>query len=102
MQSESVGGSPGPARCYAVDPPYLGQHRHVTVWVQPPYGHQLAEVCVVPAHESGAAAGTSLMRHAGSTPLHHDYTPGDVAYEDGVRWLALLLLGYRVEPRDAS
>lgn len=64
-------------------------------------GHQLAEVCAVPAEESGAAAGQSLMRRPGSTPLHEDYVPGDVAYEDGVRALALMLLGgYAIEPQD--
>ena len=101
MYLESVGGFAGPARCYAVDPPYQG-HDYVTVWVQPPMGHQLAEVCAVPAHESGAATGQSLMRRPGSTPLHEDYVPGDEVYEDGVRALALMLLGgYAIEPQDA-
>lgn len=91
-----VGGCAGPARCYRLDPPARlngAEYDYVTIWVQPAYAHQNAEVVVVPADETGASAIRSLRPQGGSVTLHDDYTPGDTVYEDGVRWLALRMLG---------
>lgn len=93
---EQVDGYVGPARCYRLDPPVViegREYEHVTVVVQPPFAHQAAETKVYPAHKSGAAATLQLTRRVGSHTLRDDYRPGDVAYEDGVRALALILLG---------
>ncbi|MFC9892099.1 hypothetical protein ACFVMC_00255 [Nocardia sp. NPDC127579] len=92
-----VGGYPGPARCFEVDPPYGGA-RYVTVWVQRSFGqHQLAEACVVPATETGACAEHSLKRRPGSYVLHEE--PNTPQRIDGAYWLALLMLGgYQTEP----
>lgn len=91
VQVAEVGGYSGPARCFKVDPPYLGAH-YVTVWVQPAFGqHQLAEAAVVPATETGACAEQSLKRRPGSFVLHSN--PGTAEEIDGAYWLALLMLG---------
>ncbi|WP_280317313.1 hypothetical protein [Nocardia wallacei] len=94
---ESVDGFAGPARCFRVDPPYQG-HDYVTVWAQRAFGiHQGPEVALVPATETGAAAGPTLMRRPGSFVLHDD--PDTPERIDGAYWLALLMLGgYEVAP----
>lgn len=91
VQVETVGGYPGVARCYKVDPPYQGSD-YVTAWVQPSFGkHQLPEVGVVPAVESGACAEPSMKRRPGSFVLHD--SPDTAEKIDGAFWLALLMLG---------
>ena len=101
---DEVGGWPGRARCYHVDPPANimgGDHDHVVVWVQPRYGHQSPEVGVLPSTEFGAAKANSVMRQAGSFTLHNDFDPADTTYVDGVCWLALQLLGgYQPAPAE--
>lgn len=96
-----VGGFPGPARCFKVDPPFDG-HDYVTVWVQRSFGpHQLPEAGVVPAHESGACAERSVKRRPGSFTLHDD--PDTPEKIDGAYWLALLMLGgYTVAPPEGE
>lgn len=91
-----VGGYAGPTRCYRLSTPVtLGgkASEYVSICVTPTSGTVAAEVRVYPAGPTGAAAGMVLAKRAGSFALHDDYTPGDVAYEDGVRRLALGLLG---------
>lgn len=86
-----VGGYAGRARCFAVDPPYNG-HEYVTVCAQPAFGpHQLPEVTVFPATESGACAETTLKRRPGSFVLHKAVETD--AEFDWQCWLALLMLG---------
>lgn len=99
---KELGGFAGPARCFALDPPYEG-HGYATAWVQPGFGnYQRPEVAIVPATETGAAAEISLMRRPGSFVLH-DY-PETAEQLDGAYWLALLMLGqpgYELQPADA-
>lgn len=86
-----VGGFAGPARCFAVDPPYEGS-QYVTVWVQPSFGEfQLPEVAVIPATETGASSEPSLKRRPGSFILHDN--PDTPERINGAFWMALLMLG---------
>jgi hypothetical protein len=96
---ESVGGFAGPARCFKVDPPFMGSD-YVTIWAQTGFGeHTLPEACVVPATETGACAERSLKRRPGSFVLHDD--PDTPERVDGAYWMALLMLG-GYEITDAS
>ncbi|WP_029932501.1 hypothetical protein [Nocardia otitidiscaviarum] len=97
---EQVGGYAGPARCFAIDPPFQG-HSYVTAWVQPGFGDiQLPEVALVPATETGAAAENSLKRRPGSFVLHEP--PDTPERIEGAYWLALLMLGgYEIASGDA-
>jgi hypothetical protein len=89
---DSVGGFPGPARCFKVDPPYHGAD-YVTVWAQPSFGkHQEPEVGLVPATETGACVELSVKRRAGSYVLPHE--PDTQERIDGAHWLALVMAGY--------
>lgn len=90
MHIAEVGGYVDRARCFRVDPPFEGA-AYVTVWTQPAYGHQLAEISVVPATESGAAVGRTLMRRPGSYVIHAPCTTDEEFA--GYCWLALLMLG---------
>ncbi|MBF6411021.1 hypothetical protein [Nocardia farcinica] len=86
-----VGGFPGPARCFKVDPPYQG-HEYVTVWAQRAFGDlQGPEAGVVVATETGACAEPSVRRRPGSFTLHDD--PDTPERTEGAFWLALQLLG---------
>ncbi len=94
LHRADVGGFAGPARCYQLDPPmkFAGQeYRYVTIWVQKEYAHQGAEVCIVPATESGACALPSVRKLGGSITLHD--TPDTADYVNGVHFLALQALG---------
>lgn len=102
----TVDGYAGPARCFAVDPPYLG-HSYVTVWAQPSFGPSVGpEACLIPAGETGAAAtlpdgSRSLKRHPGSYVLHDE--PDTPQRLDGAYAFALLMLGgYTVVPPAAT
>ncbi|MGV9540942.1 hypothetical protein ACWDSF_06415 [Nocardia beijingensis] len=101
---DDVGGYAGRARCFKLDPPYEG-HAYATVCVQPSFGpHQLPEVVVYPAGDSGAAAERSLKRRPGSYVLHE---PADTDEKfDGACWLSLLMLGqpgYEIQgPEEAA
>lgn len=89
---DEVGGFPGPARCFAVDPPYQGAD-FVTVWVQGSFGpHQEPEAGLVPATETGACADRSVKRRAGSFVLHDE--PDTQERIDGAHWMAIILAGY--------
>lgn len=91
---EDVGGFPGPARCFKVDPPYHDAN-YVTVWVQPSFGpHQEPEAGLVPATETGACAELSVKRRAGSFVLHDE--PDTQERIDGAYWFALVMAGYTV------
>lgn len=99
LHRDNVGGHSGPARVWHLDPPaqIAGEaHSFVCIWIVPSAGHQDAEVVTVASTESGAAAGRSVQRRAGSFTLHAD--PDSPEYEDGCHLLALQLLGgYSVE-----
>lgn len=99
-----VGGYPGPARCWKLDPPVqidAAHYDYATVWVQPGYAWQNAEVGTVIAHESGAVAGSTVHRRAGSFTLQGDADTPE--YIDGCHLLALQLLGgYTVRVQDES
>lgn len=91
---EDVGGFPGPARCFKVDPPYQGAN-FVTVWAQPSFGpHQEPEAGLVPATETGACAELSVKRRAGSFVLHDE--PDTQERINGAYWFALVMAGYTV------
>lgn len=91
---EDVGGFPGPARCFKVDPPYQGAN-FVTVWVQPSFGpHQEPEAGLVPATETGACVELSVKRRAGSFVLHDE--PDTQERIDGAYWFSLVMAGYTV------
>ena len=88
---ETVGGFPGPARCFKVDPPFAGSD-YVTVWAQPRFGqHTEPEAGVIPATETGACAEQSVKRRAGSFVLHDN--PDTPERFDGACWFALLAAG---------
>lgn len=100
-----VGGFPGSARCWQLDPPAQVEGRtveYVTVYVQEGYAHQAPEVCTVPAlKDSGAVDGRSVRRIVGSFTLGGD--PDSPEYVDGCHFLALQFLGgYNVTVPDGE
>ncbi|MFC8531950.1 hypothetical protein [Nocardia sp. NPDC057227] len=91
----------GRARHYRLDPPVVidgRSHEYVVLAITPRMYSAAAEIRAYPATEFGTCAEVTLSRRVGSFTLRDDYTPGDEAYEDGVRWLSLQHLGgYEVE-----
>lgn len=84
----------GPGRVWRLDPPIRidgHEHEYVCIWIDQGGKHQAPEVVTVAATESGAAAGTSVRRRAGSFTLQGD--PDSPEYVDGCHWLSLQLLG---------
>lgn len=70
--NDNVGGMPGPARCYRLDPPLSGAE-YVTVWTQDAFGASSPEAVVVAAvGESGAAKAMTRLpgSYVGETPTH--------------------------------
>lgn len=98
---DSVDGYAGVTRCYRLDPPARidgRDHEYVTISTTPRYATVAAEARLYPSDEFGTPVGPTLAKRPGSFVLHDDYAPGDAAYEDGVRALALTLLGgYEVQ-----
>ncbi|WP_433568074.1 hypothetical protein ACQP1O_43300 (plasmid) [Nocardia sp. CA-151230] len=101
IQVAEVGGFAGPARCFAIDPPFEG-HGYVTVVAVPGYGALVRPKAeVFPATESGACAELSLMSRPGSFTLHDE--PDTVERIEGAYWWALLSLGgYEITVQDAA
>lgn len=100
-----VGGFPGSARCWQLDPPAVIAGRpteFVTVYVQEGFAHQFPETVTVRAlPDSGAVDGQSVMRLPGSFVLPGD--PDSPQYIDGCHFLALQFLGgYTVRVQDES
>ncbi|MBF6332365.1 hypothetical protein [Nocardia transvalensis] len=99
---DNLGGYPGRARCYQLDPPttFGGTgHEYVTIWVQPAFSHQHAEVGVIPATASGASALPHIQRHPGSFIPRHNPADKDDDYTDGCYAWALDQLGeYTITP----
>ncbi len=91
-----VPGYAGISVCWKLDPPAplgRGSHEFVVQSITESFGPVPARIRVYAATESGAAAGFTLAEMVGSFALRDDYTPGDKAYEDGIRWLSLQHLG---------
>ena len=94
--ADNLGGWPGKARLYKLDPPARiagGEHEHVVIYQQPRFAHQNGELGVVPATEHGAAKTNSVRRQGGSFTLHDDYDPSNSDYVEGAYWMALQMLG---------
>lgn len=94
LHLDNVGGHAAPARVWRLDPPAQingQQHEFVAIWIIPGAGYQDPEVVTVAATETGAIAGRSVQRRAGSYVLPGN--PDTLDYVNGAHWLALQLLG---------
>jgi hypothetical protein len=98
LVNPQVGTFIGQSRCYELDPPKdFGDvvADHVTIYIQPAFASQDAEVGVVPATASGAALGHSVRRRPGSfVPHSNPKTPAEV--EGCYAWALLTLGGYEL------
>lgn len=91
-----VGGYAGRTTCWRLDPPVSidgRDYEYVAQSITQRYDRIAARIRVYPATETAAGALPVLAEVVGSLALRDDYTPGDTAYEDGVRALSLQLLG---------
>lgn len=73
MVADNVGGLPGPATLYRIDPPLKGTD-HVLLYFQPPMYGQEGQLVVVLATQYGAVFGADVRpqpgSHVTSTPNH--------------------------------
>jgi len=79
-----LGGHPGPARLYRIDPPMAGAD-HIVIYTRPPAYGQQGQVVVVLADDTGAVLGRDVRPQAGT---HVSPNPSHT--------LALQLAGYEV------
>lgn len=96
LHLSEVGGWPGPAMCWKLDPPkaFGGfTAEYVVTCIVQEFPYQNAEVFCVPADESGACVdpSRSVRKRGGSITLHE--TPDTPDYVAGAHWFALQGLG---------